>query len=401
MNCANCGRPAPAGARFCSACGTQLAGAAPATEPSVTHPLAEGWAPAPPPPPRRRVGPALLAAAMGVALLFGSVGLVAARAVGAHASGASTPEAAATGLLDASNHHDLTRAATYLRGEERQLLTTYHNRLNQLLTGQGAPSATSLFGSLHLHLPTPLASLDLTTRDVRFQRVGGSRDVAVLEAVSGTVGIRDQGGALLEVPITELRDQLAEASGGRLASLRLVTVRAGGHWYVNLLASAAEFGRLADGGAQVNYATLTASDATGGASSADAAVRAAVGTLASGGPQELERLAPDERAVLRTYAGALPQLRQGTAEPVTVEGLTTRTERVSGEVTRVYLTGGRIRGPNGEVIFLPSLSDQLSVTAGKEREPYVVAVEQNGSWYPSLLFTATDYALTTAQQEQS
>ncbi|HEX9342258.1 MAG TPA: hypothetical protein VF995_01405 [Actinomycetota bacterium] len=344
----------------------------------------------PPPAPRRRFGPALLAATMGVALLFGSVGLVAARAVGAHASGASTPEAAASGLLDAINRHDLNRAATYLRGEERQLVTTYHDRLNQLLAGQGVPTTTG----------NPLSTLDLTTRDVRFQRVDGSRDVAVLEAVSGTVGIRGPNGARIEVPISQAKDQLAKASGGKLTSLRLVAIRSGGHWYVDLLATGAELGRLADGGASVDYASLTADNSAAGATSAAGAVRTAISTLATDPTQALERLAPDERAVLHTYAGALRQLKRQPSEPITVEGLTTRTERVASDVTKVYLTGGRVRGPGGEVTPLTSLPNELGASSG-ERQPYAVAVEQNGSWYPSLLFTLTDYALSTAQREQS
>jgi hypothetical protein len=398
VNCPNCGRPAPAGDRFCGGCGAALAAPDPTSTPTseapaatVTHPLGEDWAPAPPPAPRRRFGPALLAAAMGVALLFGSVGLVAARAVGAHANGASTPEAAATGLLDAINRRDLTRAASYLHGEERQLLTTYHDRLNQLLAGQGVPTTSG----------NPLSTLDLTTRDVRFQRVDGSRDVAVLEPVSGTVGIRGQGGARIEVPLAQAKDQLAKASGGKLTSLRLVTIRSGGHWYVDLLATGAELGRLANGGARVDYASLTAtaSNAAAGASTPEAAVRDVISALATNPTQALERLVPDERAVLHTYAAALRQLKQAPSEPIAVEGLTTRTERVASDVTKVYLTGGRVRGSGGEVTPLPGLPNGLG--ASGERQPYAVAVEQNGSWYPSLLFTATDYALSTAQQEQS
>jgi hypothetical protein len=224
--------------------------------------------------------------------------------------------------------------------------------------------------------------------------------VAVLEAVSGTVGVTGENGVRVEIPVAQADEQLAQASGGRLTALRLVTVRSGGHWYVSLLATAAEVGRLASGGAPVNYAALTAGDPVAGATTADGAVRAAIGALASGQSQALQRLVPDELAVLRTYATSLRQVRQATAGPVTVEGLTTRTERVSGEVTKVYLTGGRIRGPNGEVTTLPSLSSKLGATAGGERQPYVVAVEQNGSWYPSVLFTVTDYALTAAHQEQ-
>ncbi|HYT25489.1 MAG TPA: zinc ribbon domain-containing protein, partial [Actinomycetota bacterium] len=134
MNCSSCGHPSPAGNRFCGSCGAELdhagtlsaAAAAPAPSPAMAaspHPAAAGWSPAPPPA-RRRAGPALLAALMGLLLLFGGVGLFAARSVTARA-GAGSPEAAASGLLGALDKQDLERAAGYLDGEERQAVTVY------------------------------------------------------------------------------------------------------------------------------------------------------------------------------------------------------------------------------------------------------------------------------------
>ena len=58
------------------------------------HPTVPSWTPEPPPARRRRLGPGLLAAAIAVLLLFGGVGLVAARQSASTAQGASSPEAA-------------------------------------------------------------------------------------------------------------------------------------------------------------------------------------------------------------------------------------------------------------------------------------------------------------------
>src|ERR671925_462148 len=95
------------------------------------HPTVPTWTPAPPPERRRRLGPALAAVA--------------------------------TGLLAALDRKDLDRAAGYLDQEERLLLATYRDRLVAVVAGR----LTGGTGD-------PMAQLDLTARDVRFARVGGS-----------------------------------------------------------------------------------------------------------------------------------------------------------------------------------------------------------------------------------
>ena len=58
-------------------------------------------------------------------LLFGGVGLYAARQVAGTAQGAASPEAAAAGLLTSLGGQDFARAAGYLDAEEAMLLGTY------------------------------------------------------------------------------------------------------------------------------------------------------------------------------------------------------------------------------------------------------------------------------------
>ena len=93
---------------------------------SDQHPTVPTWTPEPPPPPasRRRFGPGLVAALIAVVVLFGGVGLFAARQTAATAQGADSPEAAATGLLTALGSQDLDRAARFLDDEEALLLRT-------------------------------------------------------------------------------------------------------------------------------------------------------------------------------------------------------------------------------------------------------------------------------------
>ena len=152
---------------------------------SDQHPTVPTWTPEPPPATRRRLGPGIVAGVIAVVLLFGGVGLVAARQSASTAEGASSPEAAAAGLLTALGQQDLDKAGRYLDDEERLLLATYRDRVTALLAGR----MTGPTGQ-------PLSGLQLTARDVRFQRVAGlgGADVAVVELAGGTVGGRDARG---------------------------------------------------------------------------------------------------------------------------------------------------------------------------------------------------------------
>src|SRR4029450_469642 len=135
-------------------------------EPDVSdqHPTVPTWTPEPPPPPagRRRFVPGLVAVLIAVVVLFGGVGLFAARQTAATAQGAASPEAAATGLLTALGSQDLDRAAGFLDDEEALLLRTYGDRATALL----ARRMTGPTGQ-------PMSGFELTARDLRFQRVAG------------------------------------------------------------------------------------------------------------------------------------------------------------------------------------------------------------------------------------
>jgi len=361
------------------------------------HPTVPTWTPAPPPERRRRTGPALAAVVMAAVVLFGGVGLCAARQMAATGTGATSPEAAATGLLAALDRKDLDRAADYLDEEERLLVGTYRDRLVAILAGR----LTGTTGD-------PLAELDLTARDVRFRRVAGSGgpDVAVVELVAGTVGGRGPRGAKLELPAEELNRRIAQQTKGAVTSLRVVAVRADDRWHVSLLATAAEYARAAASGGQPDWAQFGARDqAAAGTSSPEAAVRDLAGALETNPDRAVDRLAPGERLVLRAYrqsvpAGAMGQLADPSKLGLSVQGLTTRTERIADGVARVHLTGGKVQrlpagaGPGTE----PPLDlDRLDPKRG---DPYVVTIQRDGTWYPSLVFTATDWMLTHTERER-
>ena len=352
------------------------------------HPTVPTWTPEPPPASRRRLGPGLLAGLIAVLLLFGGVGLYAARQVAGTAQGASSPEAAAAGLLTALGSQDLERAAGYLDAEEALLLDTYRDRVTALLAGR----MTGPTGQ-------PLSGLQLTARDIRFQRVAGlgGADVAVVELAGGTVGGGAANGAKLELPAAELNRRLADQSKGAVKALRAVAVRTDDRWRVSLLATAAEHARLAAGAGEPDWDQLADSGqpAAPGAASPEAAVRELADAAGRGQQAAVERLSPAERRVIAAYGPLLD--RHGgkpAAGDVRVEGLETRSEQVADGVTRVHATAGRLVGG------MLNESLPLDRAAAKDQAPYVVTIQRDGTWYPSLVFTVTDWMLHRAERER-
>ena len=352
------------------------------------HPTVPSWTPQPPPARRPGLAPGLVAGLIAVLLLFGGVGLYAARQTAATAEGAASPEAAAAGLLTALGGQDFARAAGYLDGEEAMLVDTYRDRATALLEGR----MTGPTGQ-------PLSGLQLTARDIRFQRVAGlgGADVAVVELAGGTVGGHDARGAKLELPAAELNRRLADQSKGAIKALRVVTVRSDGRWRVSLLATAAEQARLAAGAAEPDWDLLAAGgqQAAPGAASPEAAVRDLAAAAGRGQQAALQQLSPAERRVVEAYGPLLAHQGGGASAPaVRVEGLQTRTERVADGVARVRATAGRlVAGMGGDQVDLGRAST-------KEPAPYVVTIQRDGTWYPSLVFTVTDWMLNRAERER-
>ncbi len=360
------------------------------------HPAVEAWTPEPPPPPQGRVGPGLIASLIALLLVFGMIGLVAARQHGVAGSGAGSPEAAASGLLAALDRDQLdaaalTRAARYLTGEERLLVTTYAERAAKLIAGLPAGR-------------DPMGIVGASARDVRFRQVGGSDDVAVLEAVSGTVRLRSNGGSGLELPLDEARRRVAEGTDNRVTSLRVVTVRAGGRWYVALLPTALEWSRLATTGDTVDYARLTAAP-TPGASSPEAAVSALLATAGRSVAEVAAQLAPDERNAVEAYRPALPPLPDGLGGDLLFGLLPSpRADPLSplsppGTQNR---PGPRSHAAAPAVTGTERVADGVvRVNLGADPSGSVIAVRRDGTWYPSMVFTLTEVTLTGAEEGHS
>jgi hypothetical protein len=329
-------------------------------------------------------------------LVFAGIGLVAARSSDARA-GASSPEGAASGLLAALDKQDIERAGGYLQGEERQLVGVYAERLRRALADVRNRQAAG--GSL--------AAFDLTARDIRWRQAASSGDgrVVVLEAVEGTVGVRGPNGVRVQLPVAEARRQLANQTNGAIDSLRMVTVRGSDErWYVWLLASSAEWGRLAGQAGEADYGLLADDSRLPGAATPEQAVRGLIDAAGDGdAAKAADRLVPDEARVAAAYRQPLfdrtPLGKPGAlfggrpSARVRVEGLTTRAERLADDVVKVHLTGGTLV-PSG----VPGARPEPIGKAMEGKDPALVVVRQGDTWYPSLLGTLAEIAVVQADR---
>jgi hypothetical protein len=353
------------------------------------HPPA--WSPLPPPPPTARRGAGLVAACIALLLVFGSIGLVSARRSGSNRSGASSPESAVTGLLAALDHDPidaatLTRASRWLTGEERLLVATDADRFLKLANGpNGLPGGG-------------LDQFALGADGLSFRRVGGATGVAVLEAVSGTVTVRAGGTGRIQLSLDEARRRLAQQTNGAVSSIRAVTVRSGGRWYVSLLATALEYAPLARsdvGGASSphtpqgqersapEYAEL-ARPATPGASSPLEAVRSLFAAVSDPAGEPADSLVPEERNALRAYV-----LKRGLSSTAEIQRL----------VRRDGFDLGSARVAGSVETIAPGIAGVPLAGAGPDST--VVVIERGGTWYASMVFTVTDLLLTSVEREHS
>jgi hypothetical protein len=249
-------------------------------------------------------------------MVFGAIGLVAARQSGGSTrNGASSPEGAVTGLLAALNHDPidaatLKRASRWLTGEERLLVETEVDRFVQLANNSqyGIPGGG-------------LAQFAIGGDDLGFRRVGGADGVSVLEAVSGNVTLRASGTGQLQLSLDEARKRLAQQTHGAVSSIRAVTVRSGGRWYVSLFATALEYAPLPKSGGPPEYGQLAQPTLPGGlglarGGGAEAArrgggpARGANRPAGPGGAQCLARVRAQARPLLDRRDTAAPAARR-------------------------------------------------------------------------------------------
>jgi hypothetical protein len=335
------------------------------------HPTA--WSPLPPPPPARRHGAGLVAGCIALLLVFGSIGLVSARQSGASHSGASSPESAAGGLLAALDHDPLDaatliRASRYLTGEERQLVATDADRFVKLASDESVPHGR-------------IGQFALGAGDLRFRRVGGASGVVVLEAVAGTVSIRAGGPGRIQLSLDEARRRLAQQTNGAVSSIRAVTIRSDGRWYVSLLATALEYAPLSRSGGPPEYAEL-ARPADRGAASPLEAARRLLDAVSDPAGEPTGLLLPEERNALRAYVVKL--------------GLSP-----TAEIRRLLRRNGFELGaarPTGSVETIAPGVAQVPV-AGVGPSSAMVVIERGGTWYASMVFTVTDFLLTSVERE--
>jgi hypothetical protein len=342
------------------------------------HPPA--WSPPPPPPPTTRRSAGLVAGLIALLLVFGSIGLVAARQSGQSRNGASSPESAVTGLLAALDHDPidaatLKRASRWLTGEERLLVQTDADRFVQLANGEhGIPGGG-------------LGQFAIGADNLGFRRAGGTGDVAVLDAVSGDVTVRASGTGRLRLSLDEARKRLAQQTHGAVSSIRAVTVRSGGRWYVSLLATLLEYARLPQTNGPPDYSQLS-QPAIPGAASPVEAVQRFFDAVSNQTGEPADALVPEERNALRAYV-----LKRGLSSTAEIARLL----NPDGLMSRLRSDKVRVRG-SAETIA-PGVAAVPFTSFGQDST--MVAIQRDGTWYASMVFTGGDLLLTSAEREHS
>ena len=349
------------------------------------RPVPGAWTPGPlpPEPSGRRSRAGVLGFVLVILLVVGAVGTWGLRQVastGARA-GAGSPQAAAEQLVTALARRDVDRVAGLVAGEEQRLVEVYGDRLLALIDQRlgelgGAGSGRPALGAT----------------DVRFRKVAGGDEAALVELTGGTFSA---GGVKLGA--AQVNQRLAEATHGRLGAVRLVARADGGRWRVSVLASLADTALSAAGAAPSDPAALFGGATEAGASDPEAAVAAVLDQLQAGDAAgAIERLAPDEARLLggvRTLAAKVPLPAQGPdhdladallrgqlpGQGFTLSPRHFSSEQIADGVVRVTVSG--------------------SVAAeGRKPEPLpaegvqVVVLRDGDLWYPSLVFTAVDHA---------
>jgi hypothetical protein len=350
-----------------------------------------GWPDGPPPAgDGRRTGPFVLAAVMAVLVLVGGVATFALRAAAAGSGGAGSPTAAAETLVGALAAGDLDRAATVLVPAEARLLEVYGRRQLDMMASKGAPAGA------------------LKANGVRFRTVGPAGKAALVELADGTFtmpagngnGNGGGTGAGVQVPVSELNRRLEQQTDGKVGAVRLVAVSEGNRWRISLMASALRTGLAADGRSVPATDALVSGPTRRGASSAEEAVRELASAISSGDAAEVtSAFLPDEARLL---GGARPTLANlakdeeakhggsgghglwqwlagvpgGPAVKLDIRGL--KTAKIADGVVRVTVTEGTV-----------TMNGRSEEAAGGEQAD-IVAVRQDGVWYPSVLFTMAD-----------
>jgi hypothetical protein len=319
-----------------------------------------------------------VAGVIALLMVFGAIGLVAVRQSGGSTrNGASSPEGAVTGLLAALNHDPidaatLKRASRWLTGEERLLVETEVDRFVQLANNSqyGIPGGG-------------LAQFAIGGDDLGFRRVGGGGGVSVLEAVSGNVTLRASGTGQLQLSLDEARKRLAQQTHGAVSSIRAVTVRSGGRWYVSLFATALEYAPLPKSGGPPEYGQL-AQPALPGSASPVEAVRRLLAAVADPLGEPTDLLVPEERNALRAYV-----LKRDLSSTAEIRRLLRR--------DGFDVTSARV-GASAESIG-PGIAAVPLTAVGHDST--MVAIERDGTWYASMVFTVTESLLTSVEREHS
>jgi len=354
----------------------------------------------------------LAIAGVGVVALL-TVGAVAVQAlVGGRDGGASSPEAAVAGLVDAVAAEDPVAAVAALAPDEVRSLGDLITEIEDRAQDEGLAPEGDTF-----------AGIDLTAEDMEYEVDELGDGVARVTITDGTLGysfdpdrLSERSRRLVDAEDSEGELDISDEGEDFGEDAFLVAVRRGGGWYVSLAYTMAEY--MVDG-LDLPEADFDAQpDLRDPAPDPEAAVVDLVEALGQGDAREIAAGLPeDEWQVLVPYEEALSELLEGPDG----EGLEADLEVTEADLDvqdlgdgarRVKILGaeGTVEGYDGEEIEW-ELDGWCFRTAGDEdlwdelcdlvegsylartvqdETPSVVVVEERGGWVVSPVRTVLD-----------
>ncbi|CRK56206.1 proline-rich proteoglycan 2 [Alloactinosynnema sp. L-07] len=390
--------------------------------------------PVPPEQPKKRKGLVIGIVAAVVAVAAGGGVTWWALNRGSTPSGAESPTAAATSLVNAIGQGDVAGLLTGLAPAERDLMTTLNSETTKELQRLDVYKKDVD--------PNKIQGFELKTEGLKFDEAGAEKvndHLTITKLIEGKVTISSDASKL---PFTEEFIELAFPRGMNAKPetetidiadvvkdndgepIRIATVNVDGEWYPSLFYTIADYG-LQDSKKKWPKTSIPAK----GADSPEAAVRGlADAALDADIARVIELLPPDEMAVIHDLGPMIVDMAKGEAEPsgVKITKLETETVDVEG-ATKVLLKefeaekdGEKVRVTKDGECYAAEVDgekeqfcadDAATQIGGKRMDPDakkaltnlvkgmiantgVVTTKVDGKWYVSPIRSITDIQVT-------